>query len=170
MRVLFWIIWFQMAFGLFAQVKIKLDAKLTDADRLGEKLNVAWVKLLEDNQPKDSVLTQSGRAFFSLDTGRVYRVIFYRNSYATKFLYIDTRNVPKNYNPKTIKIEVALFREKEGLDVEFLKTQPMGIAAYDDISKKIDWNRDYSRMITEKIIQATLEYARKKKEETKEPD
>lgn len=152
-------------FSAASQPKIKLDAKLTNSEKFGEKLNAGWGKLVRDGVAIDSVFSSNGRVFFKLDTGHVYSAFFWKDGFVSKFLMIDTRNVPQNYRShSTIKVEVMLFPKNEALDVSFLSKQPMGIAVYNDIKKTIDWESEYSRLVTDKIIQATLDYVSKKNE------
>lgn len=150
---------------LFSQssVEIKFDAKITNIDELGAKLEVVKVVLWEDDGPKDSIITQNGRAFFELDTGHVYKVYFSKNGFVGKHLLINTRQAPLDVKNKiNLKVDVGLFKEKNGLDVSFLEKQPIGIATFNFISEELEWNTEYTRLIVEKIIAATIEYTKQK--------
>lgn len=144
-------------------VTIKFDAKITNVDELGIKLEVVKVVLWEDDGPKDSIITQNGRAFFDLDTGHVYKVYFSKKGFVGKHLLINTRQAPLDIKNKiNLKVDVGLFSEKKGLNVAFLKEQPIGIATFNFISEELEWNTEYTRLIVERIITATLEYTSQK--------
>jgi hypothetical protein len=51
-----------------------------------------------------------------------------------------------------------LFKSKPNLDLSFLNTKPIGVATYNFISKKIQWDAEYTRLMIDKIIQATVEH------------
>ncbi len=146
-------------------IKIVFDAKITSVELVGAKINVASVKLFKNNLPIDSIVTQKGRCFFPLDTGQVYKVEFSKTGYVSKHLVVDTRGIPTDYKKKSkLKVDVALFRVKRGLNVDFLAKKPMGIATYNFVDKKMRWDTEYTRIIVEKIIESTLEYNKNKDE------
>ena len=149
-------------------IKIKFDAKITSIEELGAKLDVASVLLLRDNVPMDSTITQRARAYFELDTGYIYRIVFKKNGYMNKNLVIDTHEIPGDFKKKSkLKVEIGLFKKKADFHVEFLDKEPIGIASYNFISKKIMWDAEYTRLMVEKIIESTLEYAKNKDERKK---
>jgi len=145
----------------FGQTKktIKLDAKLTKIESFGAKLKIATFIAYKGSEPIDTIVTQNGRLFFTMELGYVYRLEFRKSGYVSKHLIIDTRALPADFNRKSkIKIDVGLFKEHKGFDVSFLDKEPMGMASYNEIEKKITWNDAYTRYIVEKIINATLDY------------
>lgn len=166
MRNLFIFILFFVSINAVAQdspIRIIFDAKITQVESLGDRLDIARVKLFNDNNPIDSVITQKGRCFFDLDTGHVYKIEFSKTGYVSKFLVIDTHGIPKGFKKKSkVKVDVGLFTAKKMLDVGFLKEKPIGIASYDFVMDKIEWNRDYTKLVVEELIKATLDYTDKK--------
>jgi len=143
--------------------KITFDAKLT-AVEASKKIPVATVSLFIGKKKIDSTVTQNGRCLFDLKENVVYKIVFSKTGYVSKFLLLETTNIPKKAKKKmTVKVEMTLFTEKPGLDVDFLKTKPIGVAQYEDIHKKIKWDPEYTRSIEEMIIHATLEYHDKSK-------
>lgn len=166
MRIGLLSIFFLMLMHVGAQdkaIKIIFDAKISQVELMGERLKIAKVKLFQNNQLKDSILTKNGRCFFELDTGKIYKIQFSKTGYAGKLLVIDTHGVPVDYKKKSkVKVDVGLFRNKKMLDVEFLKEKPIGIAAYDYVAKKIQWDREYTKLMVEDLIKATLDYSAKK--------
>lgn len=149
--------------GISQNRVITLDAKLT-AVEASKKIPVATVSLFEGGKKIDSTVTQNGRCFFKLKENSSYKIVFSKTGYVSKHLILETTGIPEKAKKKmTVKVEMTLFTEKEGLDVNFLKTKPIGIARYEEIYKKIKWDEDYTRAIEEMVIHATLEYHKKKK-------
>jgi hypothetical protein len=143
--------------------KIRFDAKLT-AVEASKKIPVATVSLFVGNKKVDSTVTQNGRCVFNLKENIVYKIEFSKSGYVSKFLLLETTDIPdKAKKNMTVKVEMTLFTMKPGLEVDFLKTKPIGIAKYEDVYKKIKWDPEYTRAIEEMIIHATLEYHDKSK-------
>lgn len=154
-----------LAFEICAQHKfdITLDAKVSSSE-LGKKINVSTVSLFKNGKKIDSTVTQYGKCKFTLHEGSVYKVLVEKTGYASKFLLLETSDIPPSAKPKqTVKIEVALFKIKPGLFVDFLDNQAMGIARYNSAYRKMKWDDDYTRIMEEKIIEATIDYAKRKK-------
>lgn len=147
----------------FAQkFDIILDVKLS-ASAIGKKINVATVSVFKDGVKSDSTVTQNGRCKFTFNEGSVYKIVFEKTGHTAKHLLLETRDIPPSAKKRqVVKIEVALFAERKGLHVEFLEDKPMGIARYESIYKKIKWDDDYTRIMEEKIIEATIDYAKRK--------
>ncbi len=164
MKGLLLILTLVLASTTFAQThQIILDAKLT-AVKNSKKIPVATVTLYENGEKIDSTVTQNGRCFFTLKENNSYKIEFTKTGYVGKHLIVETTNIPDNAKKKMkVKVEITLFEEKPGLEVDFLATKPIGIAQYDEIYKKIKWDEDYTHAIEEMIIHATLEYHKKKK-------
>lgn len=147
--------------------QIKFDAKITSVEKQGSKLNVVKVFISEGGTLFDSTVTQHGRMFYQLDTGKIYKIEFTKSGYVSKHLVISTIDAPEKIKKNSkLKVEVSLFKAEEGLNVDFLKTKPIGVARYDYMKGKLQWDRDYTRSIIEQIITATLEnYNQKHPEE-----
>lgn len=138
--------------------QIKFDAKITSVENQGSRLDVVKVYVSEGGKLIDSTITQNGRMFYQLDTGKVYKIEFTKSGYVAKHLIVSTAEAPEDVKHKSsLKVEVSLFKIKQGLDVSFLKTKPMGVARYNYMTGKLEWDKDYTRSIVEKIITATLE-------------
>ena len=138
--------------------QIKFDAKITSVEDQGSKINVVKVFVAEGGKIIDSTVTQNGRMFYQLDTGKVYKIEFTKSGYVAKHLVVSTMDAPSNIKSKSkLKVEVSLFKKKKGLEVGFLKVKPMGVARYDYMTGKLEWDKDYTRSIVEQIITATLE-------------
>lgn len=149
--------------GFGQKFDVVLDIKISPAE-LGKKINVASVYIYEDGVKIDSTVTQYGRCVFTLHEGHTYKALFQKTGYVGKHLLLETKDIPDHAKKRqVVKVEIVLFKERNGLDVEFLKEKPMGIARYESIYKKMKWDEDYTRIIEERIINATLDYSKKKR-------
>lgn len=143
-------------------LKILFDAKITNVKN-GQKIPIATVELFEDDQSIHKTVTQNGRFNYTLKEDKLYKIVFTKNGYVTKFLLIETNNIPDNVKKtQKVRVEISLFQDWAGLEVDFLKERAMGIARYEEIYKRIKWDDDYTRIIEEQIINATLDYHKKK--------
>lgn len=137
---------------------VKFDAKVTSVEDQGAKLNVVKIQVSAEGIIIDSLITQNGRLFYQLDTGKVYKIEFSKSGYISKHLVVSTKDAPEDVKKNTkLKVEVSLFKAKKGLQVGFLKTKPMGVARYNYTNGKLEWDKDYTRGIVEQIITATLD-------------
>lgn len=144
-------------------MRIIFDAKLSAVEEMGKKLNVGSVFLYQNGKLIDSIVTQSGRCFFNLDTGYVYKIEFSKHNYVSKYLVVETTYVPKYFKRKSrIKVDVGLFKNRKELDMNFLSIKPIGIASYSYTEKKIAWNHAYTDKVVEEIVGATLLFTREK--------
>lgn len=143
---------------------IAFDAKISSVEEVGAKINVVKVLVVRDNILIDSLVTQNGRCLINLDTGYNYKIYFTKTGYVSKHLLVVTKDLPETYpNKSKIKVDVSLFKSKPGLDLTFLNTKPIGVATYNFVSKKIQWDVEYTRLMIDKIIQATVEHYDKTK-------
>lgn len=162
LRLLFIIIsLLQIIYGFSQTVapQIVFDAKITSVENQGEKIDIVKVYVSRNKERIDSTITENGRFYFTLDTGYVYKVEFKKTGYESKHLIVSTKEAPKDVKQRSkLKVEVSLFKAKADLDVDFLKSKPIGIARYNYINSKLEWDKDYTRMMIEKIISATLDH------------
>lgn len=145
------------------ETKTTLDVKITSVEKMRQKLENTVVVVYKNQLLQDSINLSDGKYKLALDTGYVYAVVFRKEGYVTKFIIIDTKEAPLNYNKKTkLKIDIGLFQAKEHLNVDFLLNEPIGYARYDFVTDKIEWDQEYLKLMKGKIIKATLEYAKTK--------
>lgn len=148
----------------FGQEKtIKFDAKISEVETMGDKLNVVKIFITTDNNDTDSVVTQNGRLKYQLVGEHIFKIEFTKTGYVSKHLIVSTKNpVSKTKAKGSLKVEVSLFQYQKELEVDFLKEKPIGVARFDEYSGKLKWDVNYTRMMVEKIIQATLDLYKKK--------
>jgi hypothetical protein len=145
------------------EAKISLDVKVTSVERMREKLENTTVILYKNDNKADSTLLKKEKYKVALDTGNVYKVVFKKASYVTKYIILNTKDAPETAKKSSkLKIDIGLFHAKEELDVDFLKNEPIGYARYDFISEKMAWDKAYLKLMKGKIIRATLDYAKSK--------
>ena len=143
--------------------KIVFDVKLSAVEEMGKKLNVGSVYLYQNGKLIDSVVTQTGKCLFNLDTGYVYKIEFSKHDYVSKYLIVETTKVPKDIKRNSrIKVDVGLFKNRRELNMHFLSNKPIGIASYSYTEKKIAWNYAYTDKIIEEIVDATIVFTREK--------
>jgi len=151
------------ASGQAKRVKIVFDVKLSAVEEMGKKLNVGSVYLYQNGKLIDSVVTQTGKCLFNLDTGYVYKIEFSKHDYVSKYLIVETTKVPKDIKRNSrIKVDVGLFKNRRELNMHFLSNKPIGIASYSYTEKKIAWNYAYTDKIIEEIVDATIVFTREK--------
>lgn len=166
MRLLYAFIFISVISNLSRQgkrVKIVFDVKLSAVEEMGKKLNVGSVYLYQNGKLIDSTVTQTGRCLFNLDTGYVYKIEFSKHDYVSKYLVVETTELPKGFKRNTrIKVDVGLFKNRKELDMKFLSNKPIGIASYSYTEKKIAWNYAYTDKVIEEIVDATIVFTRDK--------
>ena len=160
MRLLYIFIFISFILNVSGQgkrIKIVFDVKLSAVEEMGKKLNIGSVYLYQNGKLLDSTVTQTGRCLFKLDTGYVYKIEFSKHDYVSKYLVVETTEVPKDYKRKSrIKVDIGLFKNRKDLDMKFLSNKPIGIASYNYTEKKIAWNHGYTDKVVEEIVDATL--------------
>lgn len=143
--------------------KTILDVKITSVEKMRKKLKNTQVVLYKDSKKIDSTNLVNGIYKLKLDTGFVYKVKFEKPKYVSKHIILNTKDAPKNAKKTTkLKIDIGLFHSKENLDVEFLKTEPIGYARYDFVNEKMEWDEEYLKKMKGKIVRATLNYIKKR--------
>ena len=166
MRLLYVFIFISVLSNISGQgkrVKIVFDAKLSSVEEMGKKLNIGSVYLYQNGKLIDSTVTQTGRCLFNLDTGYVYKIEFSKHDYVSKYLVVETTELPKDFKRNTkIKVDIGLFKNRIELDMKFLSNKPIGIASYSFTENKIARNYAYTDKIIEEIVDATLVFTKDK--------
>lgn len=159
---------FLLSFAIHSKAQSKklqtlLDLKITSVEKMRKSLNNTTFLVYKNNVLEDSVLLEKGRFKVKLDTGFVYKVVIKKKDYVTKYIVLNTQEAPiKTKKYTKLKIDIGLFHKKDNLNVEFLKTEPIGYARYDFITEKMAWDVPYLDLMKGKIIRATLDYAKSK--------
>lgn len=146
------------------QQKTTLDVKITSVEKMRQLLEYTTVIKYKNEVLEDSILLEKGKYNIVLDTGNVYKIEFKKDSYVTKYIVLNTKDAPNEVKKKSkLKIDIGLFHSKENLKVDFLNTEPIGYARYDFVTEKMQWDKEYLKLMKSKIIQATLFYAKSKR-------
>lgn len=141
----------------FAQTKkIVLNATFEKIEAQS-KTFVTTVNVEKNGEVIHTEVTQNGKFIYALDTGAVYKVFFSKINYVGKHLMIDTREIPKKSRKKqTLRVEMSFFLDFDDVDFSFLETTPVSVARYDEQYKKLRWDKEYTKLINEKIAQILL--------------
>jgi hypothetical protein len=77
---------------------------------------------------------------------------------------VDATDFAKSTMERGFKLEIdmALFEEKEGLKVDFLKNEPVAIASFNKQENTVVWNSEHIERIQERIRQSALAFESKK--------
>ena len=134
---------------------IKFFAKLKSVEEYGSKLKNSTVYVYKNGLIIDTIPLKNNKLKIYLSTGYLYKVEFTKKNYTNKHVIINSIEVPKNKSIR-IKADISLFQPKPNWKIGFLKSQPVSIAYYNFLKKKLEWDFDYNRSVVEKIILATI--------------
>jgi len=138
-----------------------------------KKLGGATVTLYADNSQVNSVVTPNGSFAFTLNNDVNYTIAFSKPGYVTKRLSFSTTNVPPERSKYGFTaysdIEVNIFPEISGTDVDQILMQPIGKISYDPSFHNGDFTFDakYTQSIQsllDKILAAQKAAAEKAKQ------
>jgi hypothetical protein len=144
---------------------VRINFKAVESG-IGGKLNGVQVKLFcNDSLVDSSAVAGKGKSEYTLKPNYTYQLKFSKQGYEPKFVEVNTSDIPPKFKDKkfTIKIEMNLFQKMEGLEVDFLKTEPVGKSRFNIEEEAFRWDFEYSRLMRGKVLKATLEYTEKQK-------
>ena len=134
--------------GNFAKSIITISGRVNEE---GHELQNANVLLLKNNIPVNEVTTDEIGGFsFTLKTDNQYMIVFSKSGYVSKKILVNTENVPTNTSILRSGIDVELFREIDGVDFSILN-QPIGEFFYSPNKKNLDYDKEYTNSIREKL-------------------
>ena len=134
---------------------IKFIVKLKSVENFGQKLENSTILIFKNGLFSDSIQSKRNKIKIRLSTGYIYKIEFTKKKYTNKHVIINSIEVPKSKSIR-IKADISLFQAKSNWKIGFLKTQPVSIANYNFLKRKLEWNFDYNRSVVEKIIVATI--------------
>ncbi len=141
-----------------SKVKARLYVKLKSVEKFRKSLKSTTNYIYSDGKIIDSVFCKKKSMVYTLDAGHLYKVEFSKTGYVSKHIIINTKEIPVNSRKKIkLKADINLFTVKDGINVDFLKYEPVSIAYYNFITKTLIWDYDYNRSVVEKIIHASIE-------------
>ena len=139
------------------KVKIKFHVEFKSVENFGKSLKNTINYIYSDGLIIDSVFCMRKSMNYILEKGHIYKIEFSKNEYVSKYVIINTKEIPNKSRKKiTLKADINLFKVKDEINIEFLKTEPVSIAYYNFIKKTLIWDYDYNRSVVEKIIHASL--------------
>ena len=134
---------------------IKFIVKLKSVENYGHKLKNSTIYIFKNGIISDSIHLKKNKLKLHLSNGFLYKVEFTKKNYVNKHVIINNIEVPKNKSLR-IKADISLFQPKMNWNLVFLNNQPVSIANYNFLKKKLEWDFDYNRYVVEKIILATI--------------
>jgi hypothetical protein len=107
---------------------------------------------------------EKGRYKFSLPFFNSYQIKYGREPFVQKTVLVDATDFAQSTMERGFKLEIdmALFEEKEGLKVDFLKNEPVAIASFNKQENTVVWNSEHIERIQERIRQSALAFESKK--------
>ena len=135
--------------------KINFKVNLKSVEHYGMGLKNSTVSVYTDGILTDSIFSKKKSITIALSSNHIYKITFSKKNYATKHVIINTIDVPSKKRLK-IKADISLFRPKKEWEIDFLNYEPVSIANYNFLKKKLVWDFDYNRSVVEKIILATI--------------
>ena len=111
-----------------------------------KKLEGCLVQVMKDGMLFDSYdAGASGKYDFKLPLGFTYDIKFSKDTYLSKIIRIDTRNIPEEdrYGGFDMNVDGTLFPYREGFNTDLLK-DPMAVASYDKNGDGFGFDADYS--------------------------
>lgn len=155
----------------FTSLKAQVDdieaSGLVKDERSNKLLSNVLVTKERDGKVMDSVRTGvNGRFILKLDFGYDYNIRLSKNGYVSKFININSENVPdeNQVGGFGFDLNVNLFEEVEGINFDILK-QPIGKAKFEEASGEIAFDFEYTKSIQARINELRRELAKKYKEE-----
>ena len=149
-----------------AQNDVSIFGVVRDHDD-NKKISGVSIEVKQDGNKYNTLSSNaSGKYEFVISFDHDYEIIYTYPDYVTKFLTIDTRNVPSEEKEGgyEMNIDMTLFRRIEGLDVSILDN-PIGKAQFDQGEGKMGWDMDYTRQMQAQINAMMREHDRKLQEE-----
>ena len=134
---------------------IKFIVKLKSVEHYGHKLKNSTIYIFKNGIISDSIHLKKNKLKLHLSNGFLYEIEFTKKNYVNKHVIINTIEVPKNKSLR-IKADISLFQPKMNWNLDFLNNQPVSIANYNFLKKKLEWDFDYNRYVVEKIILAII--------------
>ena len=155
---IFSLVFLCFAVGVQAQDDLIIYGTAKDSDTF-KKLSGVEVTVLKGGSEFDHIpIGSSGKFEVNLPLGGDYTIIFEKDGFVSKRVFIQTSQVPVEDREGGFEMDVdmTLFAYIEGFDTKILE-QPIGKAAFDNIKNSLVWDFGYTEDIQEQI---TAEFKR----------
>ncbi len=160
-------VFFFFSIQLFAQNDVVYVYGYVKDDNSQLKMQGVTVALVEDGKVLNTYVTPlNGKFELDLAFDHAFELRFSKDGFVTKFIRIDTRNVPKENRVGGFgfDVDIALFQIIEGVNFDLFK-QPVGIAKYSAAKGDMDFDLEYTRAFLAKIEELKKSYRKKVQEE-----
>lgn len=151
-RILFLFGFLAMSIASFAQNEYFIYGTVKDADTF-KKLGDVGITVLKNGQEHDHiVVSNSGKFEFELPLGFDYTVIFEREGYVSKRLFLETSGIPEEDRAGGFETntDMTLFEYVEGFDTSILE-KPIGKAGFDVVRNSMDWDFAYTQQVQAEV-------------------
>ncbi|MFN5628158.1 MAG: carboxypeptidase-like regulatory domain-containing protein, partial [Bacteroidota bacterium] len=134
--------------GNFANSIITISGRVNEEGRELQNVNVS---LQKNRITVNEISTDEIGGFsFTLKSDNQYILVFSKSGYVSKKILVNTENVPINTSVVRSGIDVELFKEIDGVDFSILN-QPIGEFFYSPNKKNLDYDKEYTNSIREKL-------------------
>lgn len=134
--------------GNFANSIITISGRVNEEGRELQNVNVS---LQKNKITVNEISTDEIGGFsFTLKSDNQYILVFSKSGYVSKKILVNTENVPINTSVVRSGIDVELFKEIDGVDFSILN-QPIGEFFYSPNKKNLDYDKEYTNSIREKL-------------------
>lgn len=119
----------------------------------GDPIEEGSFILLRDGAEHFRGEIRKGKYAHFLDLDHSYRLDFVNEGHVSKYVIIDTQNVPLDDRKSgfSMHIDITMVRPIEGVDYSFFSKNPVGKAAYDHAVGNMFWDEKYSKNNEETI-------------------
>ena len=135
-----------------SQDELILKGALKDAETL-KKLDDCQIIVFQNGTQYDVFDTgSSGKYEFRLPLGYNYDIKYTKQTYVTKIIRIDTRNIPEEDRAGGFQLDLpgVLFRFIEGFNLDIMK-EPVGKVSFSSQENAMDFDIPYADRMREKI-------------------
>ena len=138
------------------KVRVKLKINLIPVEQRNGHLKNCQVKIFRNSVEIQNYTIEKSKIKKTISTRGIYKFEFSKNSYVSKYIIIDAVDIPPKRKKHHLKADITLFHYSKQDDVQLLKKEPISIAYYDYVNKKMRWDFEYYRGVVEKIIKAQI--------------
>jgi hypothetical protein len=158
LRLLTFLILVTISWGTHSQkdISVRLKINLIPVENRNGNLKNCNIKIYKDSKELQNFKLKGNKVKKIINNRGIYKFEFSKESYVSKHFIIDAIDIPENKKRHKLKADITLFHDNKNDDVSFLKTEPISIAYYDYVNKKVRWDFEYYRGVVEKIIEAQI--------------
>lgn len=141
---------------------------ITNNKKNNNKIDEAEIIVCIDDQLFMSVKTNN-RGYYSLELpyDNLYKIVFAKIPFVSKFLLVDLNNIPAYYTDYEMNTDIELFERINGLDYSILDN-PIGKFKFFPSKESLSYDREYALEMQQKIVDLMQEHREKMDKELQE--